>query len=262
MATNPFDQQAPIKGIKHIILIGSGKGGVGKSSLSSNIAVGLNKLGKSVGLLDSDIYGPSQPRIFGITNQKPALDSNQKLIPPKRYGVKVMSMGLLIDEQSAVVWRGPMLFKAIEQLLKDVHWAPLDYLIVDLPPGTGDIALTIAQKVPVSAAAIVCTPQNLALIDAKKSLDMFDRIGVPVFGVIENKSYFLDSSGEKKALYPPGDLNNYLKAKNIPHLGAIPFEPQLALCCEAGVPLIESDEKHPVSLQILEICKKIISSYS
>lgn len=187
---NPFDQQTPIAGIKRIIAVGSGKGGVGKSTVAANLALGLKKLGQKVGLLDADLYGPSMPRLFGALHQRPVVDENQKIQPLVRHGVKLMSMGFLVDEDSAVIWRGPMLFKAMDQFFRDVDWGDLDILIIDLPPGTGDIALTVAQKVPVDGAVTVCTPQNIALIDAKKSIDMFEKTNVKNLGVVENMAYF------------------------------------------------------------------------
>ena len=170
---NPFEQQAPIEGVKNIIAVASGKGGVGKSTVASNLAISLAKEGKKVGLLDADIYGPSVPRLFGSINQKPEVTKENRIIPLNRYGVKLMSLGFITDEDAALVWRGPMLFKAMDQLLRDVLWEDLDYLVVDLPPGTGDVQLSLAQKVPVTGALIVSTPQNISFIDVKKSIDMF-----------------------------------------------------------------------------------------
>lgn len=236
MSTNPFDRQAPISGIKKIIVVGSGKGGVGKSTIAANIALALKAEGMKVGLLDADVYGPSIPRLFGAINQKPAFENN-RIEPLVRYGLKLMSMGFLVEEKQAVVWRGPMLFKAFEQFFRDVLWGDLDYLIIDLPPGTGDVALTIAQKVPVAGAIVVCTPQNLALVDAKKAIDMFKQIHIPLFGVIENMSHFIaPGSDEKLALFPKGELNAYLDAHNISKLAEIAFDPQIGLATEAGIP--------------------------
>ncbi|MDE0518797.1 MAG: P-loop NTPase, partial [Bdellovibrionales bacterium] len=170
---NPFDKQSPLEGIKHIIAIGSGKGGVGKSTVAVNLAMALSKKPSRVGLLDADLYGPSLPRMMGCLNQKPDINSkNKKVIPLKRFGMELMSMGFLVEEDLPVIWRGPMLFKAVDQFLKEVDWGQLDYLVVDLPPGTGDVVLTLAQKAPVSGGIVVCTPQNIALVGAKKALNM------------------------------------------------------------------------------------------
>jgi ATP-binding protein involved in chromosome partitioning len=240
MATNPFEQQQAIPGVKHIIAVSSGKGGVGKSTVAVNLAASLARTYK-VGLLDADIYGPSIPRMLGALHQKPSISPAQKLEPISRYNVKLMSIGFIIEEDSAVVWRGPMLFKAMDQFLKDVNWGELDYLIIDLPPGTGDIQLSIAQKVPVAGAIVVSTPQNISFIDVKKALDMWTRVGVPVLGVVENMAYMINPvNGEKIQLFPAGELEAYIQKKDIKKLASIPFNPAVGLSCEAGVPLSES----------------------
>jgi len=237
---NPFMQQAPIPGVQKIIAVGSGKGGVGKSTLAVNLAMALQMRGLKVGVLDADIYGPSLPRLLGATNAKPEVDANKKIQPVLRYGMKTMSLGYLVEEGLAAVWRGPMLFKAMEQFFRDVNWGELDYLIVDLPPGTGDVGLTLAQKVPVFGAIVVCTPQNLALADAKKAMDMFERTNVRVLGVVENMSYLNGPGGEKVQLFPRGDLDAYLDVKKIRKLAQIPFFPEIGMSAEAGVPVLQS----------------------
>jgi len=237
---NPFLSQAPIPGVKHIIAVGSGKGGVGKSTVAVNLAMALQKNGNKVGILDADIYGPSVPRMLGAANAKPEVSAEQKIQPVLRYGMKTMSLGYLVEEGQAAVWRGPMLFKAMEQFFRDVQWGELDYLIVDLPPGTGDVGLTLAQKVPVFGAIVVCTPQNVALADAKKAMDMFERTNVRVLGVIENMAYLQMPNGEKTQLFPKGDLDAFLDVKKIRKLGQIPFFPEVGISGEAGVPLLES----------------------
>lgn len=239
---NPFLLQAPIPNVKHIIAVGSGKGGVGKSTISVNLALSLKKLGASVGILDADIYGPSVPRMLGVAGKRAELSDNKKMIPIMAYGLKVMSIGFLVQEGLAVVWRGPMLFKAMEQFFRDVDWGPLDFLIVDLPPGTGDVALTMAQKVPVDGAIVVCTPQNIALADAKKAMDMFERINVRLLGVVENMGAFQSPSGDVIELFPRGELDQFLKLKNIDKLAALPFDPLIGQACEAGVPYLESTD--------------------
>ncbi len=240
---NPFTQQAPITGVKHIVAVGSGKGGVGKSTVAVNLAMALQKAGAKTGLLDADIYGPSIPRMLGFSGAlavKPEVNEQNKIIPVPRFGVKTMSLGYLVDEGMAAVWRGPMLFKAMDQFFRDVLWGELDYLIVDLPPGTGDVALTVAQKVPVAGAIVVCTPQNVALADAKKAIDMFERTNVPLLGVIENMAYLNGPGGEQIQLFPKGELDAYLDLKKILKLGRIPFYPEIGVSAEAGVPLVES----------------------
>lgn len=256
MATNPFDQQVAIPGVKKIIAVASGKGGVGKSTIATNLALALKKYG-TVGLLDADIYGPSIPRMMGALNQKPAINANNQIEPLSRHGIKIMSMGFLIDEASAVVWRGPMLFKAMDQFFRDVQWGELDYLIIDLPPGTGDIQLSLVQKVPVTAAVIVTTPQNISLIDAKKAIDMFERTGVKIAGVVENMSYMMSESGEKIQLFPKGELDSYLKSKNLLKLAAVPFNTNVSLGSESGIPIMESYSDCAEALAIAEIAAKL-----
>lgn len=239
MATNPFDQQISIPGVKKIIVVGSGKGGVGKSTVSTNLALSLRKFGK-VGLLDADIYGPSIPRMMGAINQKPQINDDQKIEPLSRYNIKLMSMGFLVEENAAIVWRGPMLFKAMDQFFKDIHWGELDYLIIDLPPGTGDVQLSVVQKVKVDSAVIVTTPQNISLIDAKKAIDMFERTGVKIAGVVENMSYMLSPTQEKIQLFPKGEIDSYLANKGFKKLAEVPFNTNVSLGSEAGIPLVES----------------------
>ncbi len=241
---NPFDKQSPLTGVSHIIAVGSGKGGVGKSTVALNLALALKKFHScQVGVLDADLYGPSLPRMTGCLKQKPSIDSQHgKVIPLKRYGLHLMSMGFLIEEETPVIWRGPMLFKAVEQLLRDVLWGKLDFLIVDLPPGTGDVALTLAQKVKVAGALVVCTPQNIALADAKKALQMFQQLQIPTWGVVENMSHLRIPSQEKTMdLFPKGQLDLYLKTQGVKKLVSLPFEPHIGLACESGVPFLETE---------------------
>lgn len=238
---NPFEKQTPIPGVQTIIAVSSGKGGVGKSTVASNLALSLAKTGARVGLLDADIYGPSIPRMFGTLNQKPEMGENRKLKPLERFGIKLMSMGFLVEEDLAVVWRGPMLFKAMDQFLREVDWGTLDYLVVDLPPGTGDVQLSLAQKVPITGAVTVTTPQNVALTDVKKAIDMWGRVGVPLLGMIENMAYFLvPGQTEAIQLFPKGQLDQYLEDKKILKLGQVPFHPQIGTAGEMGIPVVES----------------------
>ncbi len=257
---NPFDQQKPIPGVHKIIAVSSGKGGVGKSTVSSNLAVSLAQAGKRVGLLDADIYGPSQPRMMGALNQKPEITKDNKIKPIERHGIKVMSMGFLVDEDMAVAWRGPMLFKAMNQLFYDVEWGELDYLLIDLPPGTGDVQLSMVQKVPVDGAITVCTPQNIALADVKKSLDMFQRVNVPLLGVIENMAYFINPANpdEKLQIFPKGDLLSFLDSKQITHIAEIPMMTEIALASEMGIPHTAQKSGDPVSEAYKLVAEKIM----
>lgn len=256
-SNNPFDQQKTISGVKKIIAVASGKGGVGKSTVATNLALALREYG-NVGLLDADIYGPSLPRMMGALNQKPTISEANKITPIIRYSIKMMSIGFLVEEGAAVVWRGPMLFKAMDQFFRDVQWGELDYLIIDLPPGTGDVQLSLVQKVPVNYAIIVTTPQNISLIDAKKAIDMFERTGVKVAGVIENMSYMLNpATDEKIQLFPKGELNSYLDGKKLEKLGEIPFNPSVSLGSEAGIPIVESNPEGVEAQCFREIAKKL-----
>lgn len=241
-APNPFDQQKPIPGVKHVVAVSSGKGGVGKSTVAVNLAAALAQKW-NVGLLDADIHGPSVPRMTGTLDQKPEINAQQKLLPIKRWGLQIMSIGHLVDEQSAIIWRGPMLFKALDQFFFDVAWDNLDVLVIDLPPGTGDVQLTMAQKVPVSGAICVSTPQNLALADVKKAIDMWKRVSVPLIGVVENMAYLeLPDGQEAVELFPRGELTQFLDHMNIPLLTRLPFYRDLAKVGEAGVPMVQAKD--------------------
>lgn len=267
MSMNPFDLQAPIAGIKKIILVGSGKGGVGKSTVAANLALAMKQSGQKVGLLDADIHGPSIPRMFGALYQKPSFVKSEtgkaRMQPLVRHGLFLMSIGFIVEESQAVIWRGPMLFKALDQFLHDVDWGELDYLVVDLPPGTGDVALTMAQRVPVAGAVIVCTPQNLALVDARKAVDMFQQVHVPILGVIENMSYLTlpgtnGSPSQRVQLFPRGELNSFLDQSKIPKLGEIAFDPHIGLSSEAGIPIVASEPDGAISQQFSDIAENVI----
>ncbi|MCM2353939.1 MAG: Mrp/NBP35 family ATP-binding protein [Pseudobdellovibrio sp.] len=257
---NPFDKQTAIPGVKKIIVVASGKGGVGKSTVSTNLALALRKYGQ-VGLLDADIYGPSIPRMMGAINQKPTVTNGTEINPIERYGLKLMSIGFLAEEGAAIVWRGPMLFKAMDQFFRDVKWGELDYLVIDLPPGTGDVQLSVVQKVPVSAAVIVSTPQNVALIDAKKAIDMFERTQVKIAGLVENMAYMLNPvNGEKMQLFPKGEMESYIAAKGIKKLVEIPFNPNVSLGSEAGIPIMESYSDSAEAKTFQELAAKLVET--
>lgn len=255
---NPNLNKLALPNIKHIIVIGSGKGGVGKSTLATNISIALGKTYK-VGLLDADIYGPSLVKIMGGENYRPELTKDKKLIPLQKHNIQTMSMGLLIEEGEAVIWRGPMLFKAISQLFTDVHWGNLDYLIVDLPPGTGDVALTITQKVNVSAAITVSTPQNLSLIDAKKAISMWKQLNIFHLGVIENMSYLYpqNKTDKKIQLFTKGDLDAFLKKEKINKLAEIPFHPYIGLSAEEGQSFVNAYAEHEISKTFFDIANQL-----
>lgn len=257
MTTNPFNQQQAIPNVKHILAVSAGKGGVGKSTVAVNLALALAKKNR-VGLLDADIYGPSVPRMLGAINQKPVIDEGNRLEPVVRYGLRLMSLGFLVEENLAVVWRGPMLFKAMDQFLRDVNWGELDYLVVDLPPGTGDVQLSLAQKVPVSGAIAVSTPQNLSLIDVKKAIDMWKRVNIPLLGLVENMSYFQPPGSEERIqLFPKGELDQYLDSQKIPKLVEVPFNPSVGKGSEAGIPIVESYESSAEAQAFFTLAQKI-----
>lgn len=257
-ATNPFDQQQPIAGVKRIIAVSSGKGGVGKSTVAVNLAMALSKMGLRVGLLDADIYGPSLPRMMGTLHQKVEIGDDKKLMPLVRYGLKLMSIGFLVEEDLAIVWRGPMLFKAMDQFLRDVAWGELDFLLVDLPPGTGDIQLSLAQKVPMTGAIAVSTPQDIALTDVKKALDMWKRVSVPLIGVVENMSWFTPpGSSERVQLFPKGSMDRYLADHGIKKLGEVPFHPGVGIASEAGIPIVESDPSSEEAHAFMSIAEQL-----
>lgn len=256
---DPFEQQKPITGVKNIIAISSGKGGVGKSTVSTHLAVTAASEGHKVGLLDADIYGPSLPRIMGTMGQKPEVIDN-RIKPLVVQNVSTMSIGNLVDEDLAVVWRGPMLFKAINQFLFEVDWGELDVLFIDLPPGTGDVQLSLAQKVPITGAITVTTPQNVALADVKKSIDMFKRVNVPLLGVIENMSYLPLENGERMQVFPKGELDAYLDKEQLPKLGEIPLLPEISKACEVGLQLgyTKASISYSVFKGILDRIHKVI----
>lgn len=236
---HPKPQAGPqaIPGVKHIIAIGSGKGGVGKSTVTSNLAVALAKAGRRVGLLDADIYGPSQPRMMGISG-RPASPDGQRIEPLHAHGVTVMSIGLMLKEGEAVVWRGPMLMGAMQQMLQQVMWGELDVLLIDLPPGTGDVQLSLCQKAPVSGAIIVSTPQDVALLDARRAIDMFGKLKTPVLGLIENMStYICPNCGHEAHPFGHGGVAAEAEALGLPFLGELPLELEVRLGGDSGRPV-------------------------
>ena len=227
-----------MRNIKNIIAIGSGKGGVGKSTVSANFALALAAEGAKVGVLDADIYGPSQPRMLGLAGKK-ITASNDKMLPPENYDIKLMSIGLMVDEETPTIWRGPMVTGALNQMLTDTDWGELDYLIIDLPPGTGDTQLTLVQKIPVSAAIIVTTPQDIALLDARKGLKMFEKVEVPVLGIIENMSTHICSQcGHEEAIFGAGGGAKMASDYNIDLLGSLPLDIRIREQADAGKPTV------------------------
>lgn len=237
----PQDGPAPVAGVDRIIAIGSGKGGVGKSTVASNLAVALARAGRRVGLLDADIYGPSQPRMMGVS-QRPSSPDGKKIIPLQAHGVTMMSIGLLVDPDRAVIWRGPMLMGALQQMLGQVEWGRLDVLLIDMPPGTGDVQLTLGQKTEVTGAIVVSTPQDVALLDARKALDMFKALKTPVLGLIENMSTFTcPNCGHEAHIFGHGGVAAEAKKLGLPLLGTLPIDLDTRLAGDAGTPIAATE---------------------
>ncbi len=242
---SPMSRQAEIPGVAAVIAVASGKGGVGKSTTALNLALGLRDLGLRVGLLDADIYGPSVPRLTGI-NEKPQLDDNRKMIPIQRFGLAIMSIGFLVEENTAMIWRGPMVMSAITQMLRDVAWGALDILVVDMPPGTGDAQLTLAQNVPLKGAVIISTPQDLSLIDARRGLAMFRKVNVPVLGIVENMSYFqCPHCGTRSDIFGHGGARHEAERLGVPFLGEVPLHMSIRTTSDAGTPVVACEPDGP-----------------
>src|SRR6187455_704159 len=245
-----------VPGIKNIIAVASGKGGVGKSTTAVNLALALLAEGASVGILDADIYGPSQPMMLGIAG-RPESKDGKRIEPMEGHGLQASSIGFLIDIDTPMVWRGPMVTQALEQLLKDTNWRDLDYLIVDMPPGTGDIQLTLAQKVPVTGAVIVTTPQDIALIDARKGLKMFEKVGVPIVGIVENMSMHVCSNcGHAEAIFGEGGAAKMCADYNVPFLGGLPLDIRIREQADSGRPTVVADPDSKVSAIYREIARR------
>lgn len=252
--------QALISGVKHTIAVASGKGGVGKSTVASNLAVSLSLIGYKVGLLDCDVYGPSVPTIMGI-KEKPGIGENRKIIPIEKHGIKLMSLGLLLDDDSPVIWRGPIVAKLISQFVDDITWGELDFLVLDLPPGTGDVQLTLAQKVKLTGAVIVTTPQDLALLDADKGAAMFRQVNAPVLGIVENMSGFqCPHCNEQTDIFGSGGGEREALKLQVPFLGKIPLEPGVRKSGDDGVPISLSDKESASAQAFMYLAKKIENS--
>ena len=249
-AKDPAEGRRPVAGVKNILAVASGKGGVGKSTLSVNIAVALQKAGARVGLLDADIYGPSIPTLLSLKGHK-LLGEAEMILPAESHGMKVLSIGFLLEEDTPVIWRGPMLMKALEQFLHGTRWGDLDYLVIDLPPGTGDVQLSLVQTTPVAGAIIVTTPQDLALIDVKKAVRMFEKVGVPILGVIENMSYFLcpHCSGRSE-IFGHGGAEETCRRMGLTFLGEVPLQRELREASDDGVPLVIRSPDAPAARAI------------
>jgi ATP-binding protein involved in chromosome partitioning len=252
-------QANSVPNIKHIVAVASGKGGVGKSTTAINLALGLKALGLRVAVLDADVYGPSMPKLFGLTGRPEASDvDGMRLKPMSRYGIEVASIGFLVDEGTPMIWRGPMVMSALTQLLREVSWGPTDIMIVDMPPGTGDAQLTMAQQTPLAGAVIVSTPQDLALIDARKGINMFNRVNVPVIGIIENMSYFVCTKcGERHEIFGHGGARAEAERVGVPFLGEIPLDIEVRKRSDQGTPVVESLPNSPFAETFKAIARQV-----
>lgn len=243
-----------------IIAVASGKGGVGKSTVAVNLAVALSKLGKKVGVLDTDIYGPSLPRLLGVQNKKAEQGEDGRLIPIEAHGLKAMSMGFMVDESAPMIWRGPMVQSALLQMIRDVNWDGLDVLLIDMPPGTGDIHLTLAQRVPLSGGVVVSTPQDIALIDARKGLEMFKKVAVPILGIVENMSYYCcPNCGHREDIFGHGGARAEAEKLGVPFLGEIPLHSLIRAQSDAGVPVTLSATESEQAKSFQSIAEKVLS---
>lgn len=245
-----------------IVAVASGKGGVGKSTTAINLAVALARSGRKVGLLDADIYGPSIPRLSGVTGRPRSADG-RRLEPMQAHGLKLMSIGFLIDEETPMIWRGPMVQSALQQMLGDVEWGPLDILIVDLPPGTGDAQLTMAQRVPLAGAVIVSTPQDIALLDARKAINMFRKVDVPILGVVENMSYFCcPNCGHRSEIFAHGGARACAERFGVPFLGEIPLDPTIREMSDEGTPVVADQPASPQAAPYLDLAGNVLQHLS
>jgi len=250
-------ERIELPGVKYIVAVASGKGGVGKSTTAANLAVAFARLGKKVAMFDADIFGPSMPRMLGLAGRKPSSDG-KKVFPLENHGVKVMSIGFMIAEDNPIVWRGPMVMGALEQMLRDVEWGELDVMVVDMPPGTGDTQLTMSQRVPLAGAVIVSTPQDIALLDARKGLNMFRKVEVPILGIVENMSYYVcPKCGNRDHIFDHGGAHRTADELGADFLGEIPLELKIRLTSDAGTPIVAAEPDSPQAQAYMTIAERV-----
>jgi ATP-binding protein involved in chromosome partitioning len=260
-AHNPDQGRAPVPGIKNVIAVGAGKGGVGKTTVAVNLAVALAKCGSRVGILDGDIYGPNVPIMLGIQTQLGT--DGEKIVPAEKYGVRIVSMGFLTTDDAPVIWRGPMLHGVIQQFFRDVRWGELDYLVVDMPPGTGDVALSLTQTVPVSGSIVVTTPQTVSIADSRRAVRMYQKLNVPTLGIIENMSYFVcPDCGRESDIFGRGGAEKLSAELDVPFLGGIPLYEPIRRGGDAGVPIVESDPGSPPARAFLAAAEQAAARIS
>ena len=258
-APQPQNSAKPgVSGVKQIIAVASGKGGVGKSTTAINLALGLQSIGLNVGVLDADIYGPSMPRLLAITERPKTVEGGKVLKPIEKYGLQIMSIGFLVEEETPMIWRGPMVISALTQMLREVAWKELDVLVVDMPPGTGDAQLTMAQQVPLAGAVIVSTPQDLSLIDARKGLNMFRKVDVPVLGIVENMSYFIaPDTGARYDIFGHGGARAEAEKLGLPFLGEVPLVMEIRALSDAGTPITIKEPDGPHAATYKQIAERV-----
>jgi len=255
-AKDPMEGRHPVEGVRNVLAVASGKGGVGKSTISVNVAVALQRAGARVGLLDADIYGPSVPTLLNLKGHR-LQGENGRILPADAGGIRVVSIGFMLEEDSPVIWRGPMLMKALEQFLHGTKWGELDYLVIDLPPGTGDVQLSLVQMTPVAGAIVVTTPQDLALIDVKKAVRMFEKVGVPILGVIENMSYYLCPHCEGRSeIFGHGGAEETCRQMGLRFLGEVPLQAELREASDAGVPILARHPESPAARAIVQAAEE------
>ncbi|NPA58488.1 MAG: Mrp/NBP35 family ATP-binding protein [Aquificae bacterium] len=262
---NPFENRRRIPGVKKVIAVASGKGGVGKSTVAVNLAAALKKKGYTVGYLDADMYGPSGPTMLGAKDKQVMATPDNKLIPPEAHGIKIISIGLMLpSEDTPIIWRGPVLFKALSQFLFDINWGDdMDFLIIDLPPGTGDVQITLGQTAEIDGAVIVTTPQDVALIDVKKGIQMFNEVQIPVLGIVENMSYFVcPDNGKKYEIFGRSKTEEVAKEYSTEVLGKVPIEPKVAEFSDLGVPIVLAKEDSQSAQAFMEIADRLIKKLS
>lgn len=248
-------QKMSLPGVAHVLAVASGKGGVGKSTVAANLALALHMQGQKVGLMDADIYGPSVPIMFGLS----MVDPQTTPFPIDRFGIKLMSMGFLVDPNQAVIWRGPKVAQAVQSFLGQIPWAPLDYLVIDLPPGTGDAQLTLSQSAPLSGSIVVTTPQDVSLIDARKGVRMFREVKVPVLGVVENMSYFVGESGKREYIFGSGGGRKLAVEAMVPLLAELPIDPRVAECGDAGEPIVRRYPDSLIGKAYMDLARTVIA---
>jgi ATP-binding protein involved in chromosome partitioning len=257
---SPFANQKGVPGVKRVIAVASGKGGVGKSTCSANLACALTQLGAKVGLLDCDIYGPSIPLMMGV-HEKPTVNEAERLVPPSNHGVKVMSIGLLVTDDQPVIWRGPMITKTIQQFLLAVEWGDLDFLLVDLPPGTGDAQLSLCQTVPLDGGVIISTPQEASLGVVRKGIAMFRKVNVPILGIVENMSYFTAPNGERVEIFGHGGGKEEAARQDVPFLGEVPIFTEIREGGDRGMPIVVSTPNHAAGRAFIHIAETLVENF-